>query len=467
MTDRPQGRARGVRANGPPHQRPTAPPASDPLPPAVDLVPLVLSAAEWAVVERGVVQRVLAVEAFLADVHGPGRALRDGVVPRRAVTSSARFDRDAAGVEPPGGVRVHAAAVDLVRGEDGVLRVWADDVRAPGGAGRVLSHRAAMARAVPGPLAELRVRPVSAYPRRLLAALRATAPEGVDDPTVVVLTPGPDHPGHGEHAQLARAMGVELAEGGDLLCRGGRVHLRTTAGLRPVHVVHRWVHDADLDPAHAGTASGRGCAGLVAAARAGGVTIANAVGSGLAEDPVVRGHLPDLVRYYLAEEPVLADVPVWRLDEPAARAEVLDRLDEVVLQPVAGGAATGPAATPVQRAAARTAVLADPRAWVARPALRRATAPVLRDGRMVPGQVDLRCFAVHDGARVWVLPGGLGRVAPVPGEPPAGEFAADATKDAWVLEAPARAQQLVLPETALTSPASGARSVPLRRGAPC
>ena len=403
----------------------------------LDVVPRVVPAQEWDVVEAGVAQRVRALEAFLADVHGPGRAIEDGVIPRAVITSSAHFHRVAAGIEPPNGVRVHVAGVDLVRDEQGAFRVLEDNVRVPSGVSYVLTNRGAMAGAMPEAFADQRIRPVSAYPRRLLAALRAAAPVGIDDPTVVVLTPGVFNSAYFEHALLARSMGIELVEGRDLLCRGGRLHMRTTAGLRPVHVVYRRVDDEYLDPVHFRADSLLGVPGLLNAARAGNVTIANAVGNGVADDKLVYTYVPDLVRYYLAEEPVIDNVPTWRLEEPEARAEVLDRLEELVVKPVDGsggkGIIIGPAADRAELAAARARITADPRGWVAQPVVALSTVPTLVGDRVVPRHVDLRPFAVNDGSRVWVLPGGLTRVALAAGELIVNSSQGGGSKDTWVL----------------------------------
>src|SRR3954470_3817303 len=239
----------------------------------LDLVPRIIDADEWAVVESGVRQRVLALERFLADVYGPGEIMRDGVVPRRLVVTSKHFHRAVAGVEPAGGVRVHVAGIDLVRDGEGRLRVLEDNVRTPSGISYVVENRRAMTHVFPELFASHRVRPVANYPARLLEALRKTAPTGVSDPTVVVLTPGVHNAAYFEHSFLAGQMGVELVEGRDLVCRDNRVYMRTTAGEEPVHVVYRRVDDEYLDPLHFRADSMLGCAGLVNAARAGNVAI--------------------------------------------------------------------------------------------------------------------------------------------------------------------------------------------------
>ena len=284
----------------------------------LDIVPRVLLADEWAEVEAGVAQRVRALEAFLADVYGEGRVFRDGVIPRKVIVTSPHYHRVMAGVRPPNGVRCHVAGIDLVRDEVGRFRVLEDNVRVPSGVSYVMTNRRAMFSALPEVTSRHRIRPVEGYPLHLLAALRAAAPSGVSDPTVVVLTPGVYNSAYFEHALLARMMGVELVEGRDLLCHNGRVSIRTTQGLKPVHVIYRRVDDEFLDPAQFRSDSMLGCAGLITAARAGNVTLANAVGNGVADDKLVYTYIPDLIRYYLAEEPMLASVDTWRLEDAGA-----------------------------------------------------------------------------------------------------------------------------------------------------
>src|SRR5690242_11276053 len=315
----------------------------------LDILPRVIEMDTWTTIEKGVQQRVRALEAFLADVYDAGQVFEDGVIPRRVIATSSHYHREAAGVRPPNGVRVHVSGIDLVRDDQGGLRVLEDNVRVPSGVSYVMTNRRAISAALPEPFAEHRIRPVAGYPQRLLAALRAAAPAGVTDPTVVVLTPGVFNGAYFEHALLARTMGVELVEGRDLECRRGRVMMRTTQGLEPVHVIYRRVDDEFLDPVHFRGDSLLGCSGLINAARAGNVTIANAIGNGVADDKLTYTYLPDLIRYYLSEEPVLANVDTWRVGQADHREEVMDRLHELVLKPVDGsggkGIVIGPRAT--------------------------------------------------------------------------------------------------------------------------
>ena len=259
----------------------------------LDIVPRIVSARTWATVEAGVAQRVRALERFLDDVYGPGDLFNDGVMPRTVVTSSPHFHRVVSGLAPPGGVRVHVSGIDLVRDATGQFRVLEDNVRIPSGVSYVMTNRRALTSALPEVFAQHRVRPVRDYPHRLLAALRACAPSGVADPVVAVLTPGVHNSAYFEHALLARLMGVRLVEGRDLVCQAGRVLVRTVSGLRQVHVIYRRVDDDFIDPVHFRGDSLLGCAGLINAARAGNVAIANAVGNGVADDKLVYTFVPD------------------------------------------------------------------------------------------------------------------------------------------------------------------------------
>jgi len=422
----------------------------------LDILPRVIEMDTWSTIERGVQQRVRALEAFLEDVYDAGQVFADGVIPRRVIVTSSHFHRQSAGIRPPNGVRVHVSGIDLVRDDKGEFRVLEDNVRVPSGVSYVMTNRRAISAALPEPFAEHRIRPVAGYPQRLLAALRASAPAGLADPTVVVLTPGVHNGAYFEHALLARTMGVELVEGRDLECHRGRMMMRTTNGLAPVHVIYRRVDDEFVDPVHFRADSMLGCPGLIDAARAGNVTIANAIGNGVADDKLVYTYMPDLIRYYLSEEPVLSNVDTWRVGDAEAREEVLDRLDELVLKPVDGsggkGIVIGPCATPAELVDLRTKILADPRSWIAQPVVQLSTVPTYVDGRFGPRHVDLRPFAVNDGQRVWVLPGGLTRVALAEGELVVNSSRGGGSKDTWVLAGSGQVARE--PEPAPSAPAA-------------
>jgi uncharacterized circularly permuted ATP-grasp superfamily protein len=413
----------------------------------LDLVPRLIAAADWQVVEQGVAQRVRALEAFLADVYGAQEIFDAGIVPRRLVLSSAHFHRAASGIEPPNGVRVHVAGVDLVRDEEGAWRVLEDNVRVPSGVSYVVENRRAMTRVFPELFATYRVQPVEAYASQLLRALRCAAPHGVVDPTVVVLTPGVHNSAYFEHTLLARLMGVELVEGRDLIVRGARVWMRTTGGEQPVHVIYRRVDDEFLDPMQFRPDSMVGCAGLLGAARAGNVTLANAVGNGVADDKLLYTYVPDLIRYYLAEEPVLQNVETYRLEEPDVCSWVLEHLAELVIKPVDGsggkGIVIGPQADEESLDRLRDQVSAAPRGWVAQRLVNLSTSPTFTDAGVLPRHVDLRPFAVNDGERVWVLPGGLTRVALPEGGLVVNSSQGGGSKDTWVLAEGLQRQRIV------------------------
>jgi uncharacterized circularly permuted ATP-grasp superfamily protein len=406
----------------------------------LDLVPRVIASPEWEIIEAGVAQRVRALEAFLSDIYSDARVISDGVIPSQLITSSTHFHRAVCGIQPSNGVRIHVAGVDLVRNPAGDVRVLEDNVRVPSGVSYVMTNRNAMVTAMPEAFANQRIRPVAGYPTRLLTALRKAAPPGVEEPTVVVLTPGVYNSAYFEHTLLARTMGVELVEGRDLECRRGKVFMRTTAGLQRVDVIYRRVDDEFLDPVHFRSDSMLGVPGLVNAVRTGGVTLANAIGNGVADDKLIYTYVPDMIKYYLREEPILPNVETWRLEDDQARKEVLDRLQELVIKPVDGsggkGIVIGPRATKAELDELRRRVREDPRGWIAQPIVQLSTVPTLIEDGLQPRHVDLRPFAVNNGEDVWVLPGGLTRVALPEGELVVNSSQGGGSKDTWVLSPP-------------------------------
>jgi uncharacterized circularly permuted ATP-grasp superfamily protein len=416
----------------------------------MDIIPRIITAAQWHRVESGVAQRVRALEAFLADVYGAGEVLRDGLVPARVVVTSANFIREAAGVVPANGARIQIAGVDLIRDERGDFRVLEDNVRTPSGVSYVMENRRLMATVLPEVFASTRIRAVDTYPSMLLAALRAAAPRGIDEPTVVVLTPGVHNSAYFEHALLAREMGVELVEGRDLVCVGNEVAMRTTAGERRVDVIYRRIDDEFLDPVHFRTDSMLGCAGLLNAARAGQVTIANAVGNGVADDKLLYTYVPDLIRYYLGETPLLDNVETHRLDDPDVLAHVLDHVDELVIKPVDGsgghGIVIGSQAGDEELATVRDQLTLDPRGFIAQREVKLSMVPTLIGDKLRPRHCDLRPFAVNDGEKVWVLPGGLTRVALPEGALVVNSSQGGGSKDTWVLTTAAEAAEAVQPD---------------------
>ena len=407
----------------------------------MDLLPRIVPADEWAVVERGIVQRVTALNRFLEDLYvGEQAAVRDGVVPRWLVRTAEGFRREAFGIAVPHAARCLVAGVDLVRDGDGVYRVLEDNLRNPSGVSYVLENRAAMTRVLPIAFSAERVRPVDHYGPMLLGALRAVAPPAAGDrPTAVILTPGVHNSAYFEHAFLARQMGIELVEGRDLVVEDHVVWMRSTFGLERVDVIYRRIDDDFLDPVVFRPDSMLGVPGLLSAARAGNVTIVNAVGNGVADDKAVYAFVPDLIRFYLGEEPVLPNVETYLLWDDEQRAEVLDRLDRLVVKPVGAsggyGLVIGPTATEAELAAVRSAIEADPRGYIAQEVVALSRHPTMVGDRFAGRHVDLRPFAIS-GERVDVLPGGLTRVALREGSLVVNSSQGGGSKDTWVLDGP-------------------------------
>ena len=403
----------------------------------LDLVPRVIAAGEWARLERGIAQRVRALEMYLDDIYGEQEILRDGVIPRRLITSCEHFHREAVGIVPPNGVRIHVAGIDLVRDAQGTFRVLEDNLRSPSGVSYVMENRRTMARVFPNLFASHRVRAVGDYSSHLLRALRKAAASNEADPTVVVLTPGVYNSAYFEHSLLARQMGVELVEGRDLFCRDNTVYMRTTEGERQVDVIYRRIDDDFLDPMQFKPDSVLGVAGVLNAARAGNVVISSAVGNGVGDDKLVYTYVPTIIEYYLGEKPSLLNVDTFRCWLDDEREEVLDRIDELVIKPVEGsggyGIVFGPDASPKELAAITKKVRNDPRGWIAQPVVQLSTVPTKIDGKLAPRHVDLRPFAVNDGDDVWVLPGGLTRVALPEGSLVVNSSQGGGSKDTWVL----------------------------------
>jgi uncharacterized circularly permuted ATP-grasp superfamily protein len=431
----------------------------------LDLVPRVISTAEWSRLERGITQRVKALEMYLDDIYGDQEILNDGVIPRRLITSCEHFHREAVGIVPPNGVRIHVAGIDLIRDERGNFRVLEDNLRSPSGVSYVMENRRTMARVFPNLFATHRVRAVDDYSSHLLRALRNSAATNEADPTVVVLTPGVANSAYFEHSLLARQMGVELVEGRDMFCRDNQVYMRTTEGERQVDVIYRRIDDTFLDPLQFRADSVLGVAGLVNAARAGNVVISSAIGNGVGDDKLVYTYVPTMIEYYLGEKPLLANVDTFRCWLDDEREEVLDRIDELVLKPVEGsggyGIVFGPEVSDKELAVMSKKIRDDPRSWIAQPMMELSTVPTQIGNTLAPRYVDLRPFAVNDGNDVWVLPGGLTRVALVEGSRVVNSSQGGGSKDTWVLapRAAAVARELGAAEVVRSLPKSRADPV--------
>jgi uncharacterized circularly permuted ATP-grasp superfamily protein len=404
----------------------------------LDLVPRVLTAAEWTTIKRGLAQRIRALNAFVDDVYHAHEIVRAGIVPWSLVVSRPSFARPVHGVRAPGGVYCHVSGCDLVRGGDGRWRVLEDNVRTPSGISYVLENRLAMTRLMPELFTGQRVRPVDHYPSLLLDALRAVAPASDGHPNVVVWTPGSLNSAYFEHAFLARQMGVELVEASDLVVRDAVCYMRTTAGLQRVHTIYRRLDDDFIDPLEFRSDSMLGVPGLVRAYRAGTVAIANAIGTGVADDKAIYHYVPEMIRFYLGEEPILENVPTYLLSDEATRREVLRRLDELVIKPTSEsggkGVFIGPQASAEEREQQRALIESQPDRFIAQELVHLSTVPTeTADGRLEPRHVDLRPFAVF-GEEIRIVPGGLTRVALQQGSMIVNSSQGGGSKDTWVLD---------------------------------
>jgi uncharacterized circularly permuted ATP-grasp superfamily protein len=404
----------------------------------LDLVPRVLTAGEWTTIKRGLAQRIRALNAFVDDVYHAHEIVRAGIVPWSLIVSRPSFARPVHGVRAPGGVYCHVSGCDLVRDGDGTWRVLEDNVRTPSGISYVLENRVAMTRLVPELFAGHRVRAVDHYPGLLLDALRAVAPAVESHPTVVLWTPGPLNSAYFEHAFLARQMGIELVEPGDLVVRDAVCYMRTTAGLQRVHTIYRRLDDDFIDPLEFRPDSTLGVPGLVRAYRAGTVAIANAIGTGVADDKAIYYYVPEMIRFYLNEEPILENVPTYLLTDPKAREMVLGRLSEVVVKPTSEsggkGVFIGPHASAAEREEQARMIKAEPWRFIAQELVHLSTAPTeTGQGHLAPRHVDLRPFAVF-GDEIRIVPGGLTRVALREGSMIVNSSQGGGSKDTWVLD---------------------------------
>ena len=402
-----------------------------------DLLPRIITAGEWATVERGLTQRLTAINLFLRDIYHEERILAEGIVPRELVYSCRHYRREMRGVRIHRDTYVSIAGTDLVRLQDGQFVVLEDNLRVPSGVSYMLANREVMKRVFPGLFARYNVSPVSDYGQALLATLRTLAPPSRTDPTLVVLTPGVGNSAYFEHAFLAREMGVPLVEGRDLLTHDNAVYMRTTSGLRRVDVIYRRVDDDFLDPLAFRTDSRLGVPGLLNAYRAGNVSLANAIGTGIADDKALYAYIPDIIRFYLSEDPVLPNVETYLMSKPDDRRYALDHLAEMVVKAVGEsggyGMLIGPHSTAIEREAFRKKILADPRNFIAQPTLAFSRAACFTGEGIEPRHVDFRPYALY-GDRVRIVPGGLTRVALRKGSLVVNSSQGGGSKDTWILQ---------------------------------
>ncbi|MGX9354074.1 circularly permuted type 2 ATP-grasp protein [Roseobacteraceae bacterium S113] len=404
-----------------------------------DIIPRIISGGEWAKLSRGIEQRVRAINAFLYDIYHQQEILKAGRIPREMIARNEAFLPQMLGVDTPGGIYTHIVGIDLVRTGPGEFFVLEDNARTPSGVSYMLENRETMLKMFPELFSKNRVRPVQNYPRDLQRSLAACAPNMTDGtPTVAVLTPGIYNSAYFEHAFLADQMGVELVEGGDLRVVDGRVAMRTTRGYKPIDVLYRRVDDDFLDPLNFNPDSALGVPGIFDVYRAGGITIANAPGTGISDDKAIYSYMPEIVEFYTGERPLLQNVPTWRCSEPEALAYVLDNLADLVVKEVHGsggyGMLIGPTSSKKELAAFRKKLMARPANYIAQPTLSLSTVPIFAQKGLAPRHVDLRPFVLVSPDGINITPGGLTRVALKKGSLVVNSSQGGGTKDTWVLE---------------------------------
>ena len=401
-----------------------------------DLVPRIIPASEWELIEAGLAQRITALNLFLHDIYHEQRIVKDGVIPEFYVLSAKHFRREFMGFRVPKDIYIHICGTDLIRGADGKYMVLEDNGRTPSGVSYVLENRRAMKRTFPVMFEAVGVRPVDSYPAELLKMLSYLAPAGVADPTVVLLTPGSNNSAYFEHTYLARQMGIQIVEGRDLLVRDARVFMRTTKGLQPVHVIYRRIDDDFIDPLVFRRDSVLGVPGLVNAYRAGNVSLANSIGTGVADDKVMYYFVPKMIKYYLDQDPIIENVPTYLASEAADKKYILENLEKLVVKAAnesgGYGMLMGPMAGKEEIAEFRGRVEADPRNYIAQPMISLSRHPTYCDGKFEGRHVDLRPFILY-GEKTVIVPGGLTRVALRKGSLVVNSSQGGGSKDTWVL----------------------------------
>ncbi|MDF1854644.1 circularly permuted type 2 ATP-grasp protein [Pseudooceanicola sp.] len=404
-----------------------------------DIVPRIIAAQEWRQLERGIEQRVRAINAFLSDIYNRQEILKAGRLPREIITNNAAFLPQMIGVSPPGGVYTHIVGTDLVRTGENQFYVLEDNCRTPSGVSYMLENRETMLQMFPDLFSKMRVRPVSNYPMELRRSLSESAPPGFtgSKPCLAVLTPGIHNSAYFEHSFLADQMGAELVEASDLRIVDGRVAMRTIRGYKPIDVIYRRVDDDYLDPLNFNPESLLGVPGIMDVYRAGNITIANAPGTGIADDKALYSYMPDIVQFYTGEKAILQNVPTWRCSEPDSLAYVLDHLPELVVKEVHGsggyGMLVGPAASKKELAAFEAKLRAKPDNYIAQPTLALSTVPIMTKSGLAPRHVDLRPFVLVSPKSIYITAGGLTRVALKEGSLVVNSSQGGGTKDTWVL----------------------------------
>jgi uncharacterized circularly permuted ATP-grasp superfamily protein len=404
-----------------------------------DVIPRILSGTEWKLLQRGLEQRVKAINAYIADIYGRRECLRAGIVPEDLVFQNPVFRPEMNGQKVPHDIYVHIAGIDIVRVDAETFYVLEDNARTPSGVSYMLENREIMLRLFPELFARYRIAPVDNYPDELLATLKSVAPDSsAIEPTVVLLTPGVFNSAYYEHSFLADKLGIELVEGRDLFVKGEVVYMRTTQGPKRVDVIYRRLDDDFLDPLAFRPDSALGVPGLMSAYQAGNVTLSNAVGTGVADDKAVYSYMPEIVKFFLGEEPILKNVPTWRCREEEHLAYVLDNIEELVVKEVHGsggyGMLIGPAADKTTIGAFKAKLKSAPRNFIAQPTLALSTCPTCVDSGIAPRHVDLRPFVLTGRDKVRIVPGGLTRVALKAGSLVVNSSQGGGTKDTWVVD---------------------------------
>jgi uncharacterized circularly permuted ATP-grasp superfamily protein len=402
-----------------------------------DIIPRVFPKEEWAALEKGLRQRVLALNMFLHDVYHDHSIIKAGIIPAERIFANAQYRPEMQGVDVARQIYSHISGVDIVRAGAGEFYVLEDNLRVPSGVSYMLEDRKMMMRLFPDLFSKYKVAPVAHYPDMLLETLRSVAPHGIDDPTVVVMTPGAYNSAYFEHAFLAQQMGVELVEGKDLFVDDLHVYMRTTAGPRRVDVIYRRVDDDFLDPLAFRHDSSLGVSGILNCYRAGNVTLTNAIGTGVADDKSIYPFVPDMIRFYLSEEPILNNVPTYQCRKPDELSYTLANLDRLVVKETHGsggyGMLVGPAASQAEIEEFRRVLIAKPEQYISQPTLALSTCPTFVDSGIAPRHIDLRPF-VLSGKDVMLAPGGLTRVALKEGSLVVNSSQGGGTKDTWILE---------------------------------
>jgi len=402
-----------------------------------DIIPRIITSSEWDIIERGIKQRLTALNLFLKDVYHQQFIIKDGIVPMDLIYSCPHYLREMQGVNVPHDIYVHIAGIDLIRDHDGTFYVLEDNLRTPSGVSYMIENREITKRIFPDLLPQNNVLPVTQYPNILYKNLMSLSPGQVSNPNVVLLTPGIYNSAYFEHTTLARLMGIELVEGRDLVVENQKVYMKTTAGLQQVDVIYRRVDDEFLDPLVFNPESVLGVSGILSAYRKGNVAIVNAIGNGVADDKAIYVYVPDMIRYYLNEEPLLKNVPTYQLERPDEREHVLKNINRMVVKKTNGsggyGMLMGHAASDQEIADYQKEILKDPRAFIAQPVISLSNAPCYINGKATPRRIDLRPFALCGPSGIEIVPGGLTRVALKEGSLVVNSSQGGGSKDTWVL----------------------------------